>query len=113
MTCAVHRLARVSRTSLLWLALALWAAHSVATWHPYSHAPAQAATAGGKRHVDLADCGLCLAGTANMGGAPPMDLAALLPQAAPDSPQPVRMAFAHPAPARQPYAIRAPPAQAA
>ena len=113
MTPVLHSVARVSRLWLLWFGLVLLASHSLATWHPYSHSAAEVAgQADGKHHVDLSDCGLCLAGTANLGGAPPMVPTLLPPRVAPHSLRPVRQASVHPAPVRQPYAIRAPPVAA-
>jgi hypothetical protein len=110
MTAGLHRLARVPRIWLLWLGLLLLASHSLATWHPYSHSAAELASqADGKHYADLSACGLCLAGSANLGGAPPMAPAMLPPRLAPNAPQPTRLAWAQSAPARQPYAIRAPP----
>jgi len=110
MTSALHRLARAPRAWLLWLGLVLLAAHSLATWHPYSHSIAEVAGyAGQKDQLDLADCGLCLAGVANLGGAPPMVSAPLPPRIAPQPPVPMRLVSVQLAPARQPYAIRAPP----
>lgn len=110
MTSALHRLARVSRVWLLWLGLVLLAAHSLATWHPYSHSIAEVAGhADHQDQMDLADCGLCLAGVANLGGAPPMVQPPLLPRLAPHSPPAPRLVSVQLAPARQPYAIRAPP----
>jgi hypothetical protein len=111
MTSALHRFARGPRTWLLWLGLVLLAAHSLATWHPYSHgATEMAGHADAKHQIDLSDCGLCLAGIANLGGTPPMVHAPLPPRLAPHSLLPMRMASVQSAPARQPYAIRAPPA---
>jgi hypothetical protein len=110
MRSARYRIARCSRQWLLWLALVLLAAHSVATWHPYSHSMAQSAGHADKKNpVDLADCGLCLAGTANHGGAPPISGLPLPPQLAPHALLPTRLPSVQLAPARQPYAIRAPP----
>jgi len=107
MTTALHRLARASRVWLLWLGLVLLAAHSLATWHPYSHSIAE--LAGQQDQMALADCGQCLAGVANLGGAPPMVQPPLLPRLAPYSPPAPRLVSVQLAPARQPYAIRAPP----
>ena len=112
MTSEPHRLARAPRAWLLWLALVLLAAHSLATWHPYSHTAAEVAgeELDGKHQIELTDCNLCLAGAANLGSAPPMVSALLPPRLAPQAPTPMRMASVQPAPSRQPYAIRAPPA---
>ena len=90
MTSALHQLARASRVWLLWLGLVLLAAHSLATWHPYSHSIDKAAGQSDQKYqIDLADCGLCLAGVANLGGAPPMASPPLPPQLAPQAPLPV------------------------
>ena len=110
MRSARYDVARFSRRWLLWLGLVLLAAHSLATWHPYSHSIAElAAHAGQQDQIDLADCGLCLAGVANLGGAPPTVPAPLPPRLAPHSPPAPRLVSVQLAPARQPYAIRAPP----
>jgi hypothetical protein len=101
--------ARGARRWLLWLALVIGAAHSLAAWHVYTHAPAPQAERSSKSgHAGPDACALCLA-AAGIGGAP---------GAAPDW-QPARLAQPAPAslpaderpqlaPAR-PYAIRAPP----
>ncbi|HXD39580.1 MAG TPA: hypothetical protein VN649_03400 [Ramlibacter sp.] len=110
MTSTLQRLTRAPRVWLLWLGLVMLAAHSLATWHPYSHSIAEVAGhAGQQDQMELADCGLCLAGVANLGGAPPMLAAPLLPRLAPHSPPTPRLIPVQLAPARQPYAIRAPP----
>jgi hypothetical protein len=110
MTPALHRAARVSRVWLLWFGMVLLASHSLATWHPYSHSIDEVAGQRDARHqVDLSDCGLCLSGIANLGGAPPIVPAPLAPRLDSQPPLPMRMAAVWPAPARQPYAIRAPP----
>jgi hypothetical protein len=110
MTSIVHRVVRAPRVWLLWLGLVLLAAHSFATWHPYSHSIAELASqAQQKDQIELADCGLCLAGVANLGGAPPMASPPLPPGLAPHSLPVPRLVSVQLAPARQPYAIRAPP----
>ena len=110
MTSALHLLARASRVWLLWFGLVLLAANSLATWHPYSHSVGEAAGQSDQKYqIDLADCGLCLAGVANLGSAPPMVSSPLPPQLGLQPPLPTRLAAVPPALARQPYAIRAPP----
>jgi hypothetical protein len=107
----LNRIVRTPRTWLLWLALVMLAAHSLATWHPYTHSPAdQVGQAAGKHRMGLADCDLCLAGAANLGAAPPAVPMLLPPPMPQPAVQPARLALLPQAPARRPYAIRAPPA---
>jgi hypothetical protein len=80
------------------------------SWHPYSHSLGEAAGQTDQKYqIDLADCGLCLAGVANLGSVPPMVSSPLPPQLGPQAFLPTRLAAVPLAPARQPYAIRAPP----
>ena len=104
-----HIIARATRRWLLWLALVLLAAHSLAIWHPYTHRTIEAAGwVNGKYHIGLSDCDLCLAGTATVGGAPPPTPLLLPPQATP-GPMVMRPPYVQHAPVRRPYTIRAPP----
>lgn len=94
---------------MLWLALGLAAAHSVAAWHVYSHTPLSPPDRASHHAHSVPDaCAVCVA-VAGLGGpvgaAPAWQLPhATQPQPAPrpqlDRPQP---------PAPRPYAIRAPP----
>ena len=106
----MHRIARASRTGLLWLALALAAAHSIAVWHAFSQNHLDARPlAGGKQLAHGQHCDLCVV-AAGIGGPATAGSGIALRQfgqATPSlqrpSPQPEAM------PSR-PYAIRAPPA---
>lgn len=110
MTSALQPLARASRVWLLWLGLVLLAANSLAVLHPYSHSIVEAAGQSDQKYqIDLADCGLCLAGVANLGSAPPMVSSPLPPPLGVQAPLPTRLAAVPLALARQTYAIRAPP----
>jgi hypothetical protein len=101
-------MARATRAWLLWLALALVAAHALAAWHPYTHSIAESVDrSGGKQHV--ADpCALCLA-IAGIGGGPTAQPTLHLHQFAQQAPLPMRPAVRPQLPQLQPYAIRAPP----
>src|SRR4051794_32918025 len=100
---------RVARTWLLWLALALAAAHSLATWHAYSHSPAETAQSSSvEKHAGSAICGLCIA-VAGIGGASPEPPSLAVPVLDGQAPLPVPHVAQSPALPDRPYAIRAPP----
>lgn len=103
-----HGMARATRAWLLWLALALVAAHSLAAWHPYTHSIAESVgQSSGKQHA--ADpCGLCIA-VAGIGGAPTAQPMVHLHQFTQQAPLPMRPAARQQLPQLHPYAIRAPP----
>jgi hypothetical protein len=105
----MNRLVRAGRTWLLWLALALAAAHSFAIWHAYSHSIAEAASDPykSKHSAGLAHCGLCIASAGIDGAAPAQPM--LLPRLAQQVAHTARFTAPPPAPQRRPYAIRAPP----
>ncbi len=105
----LHGLARAGRAWLLWLALALAAAHSLAAWHSYSHNLAEGDVYSlGKKQAASEACGICIAIAGIAGGTPaaPSWQPERFAQPAPD---PTAVATPHPAPQRRPYAIRAPP----
>jgi len=100
---------RAARGWLLWLALALAAAHSMATWHAYTHSPAEAAQSSStEKHAGSAVCGLCIA-VAGIGGAAPGHSSIAMPVADGQAPLPVAHVARHPSLQHRPYAIRAPP----
>jgi hypothetical protein len=104
-----HGLARAGRAWLLWLALAVVAAHSIAAWHVYSHGLAdEAAQASGKKHAASDTCVICIA-IAGIGGGVPAQPTWQPERFAHEAPLPVRPAVPHRAPQPRPYAIRAPP----
>lgn len=106
---AIARAARTTRGWVLWLALALAAAHSFATWHAYTHPAGTPDSVSRKAaHTNADTCVLCLA-AAGLDGAPaaaptwhlePTPPATVVAAAQPRGPQ---------ADAARPYAIRAPP----
>jgi hypothetical protein len=103
---------RFARLALLWLALVLGLAQTLAISHAYSHVPAElSAQSAGKHPGGLAHCESCIAAAAIGGAAPPPAplLFADLAQAPPQLPA---AAARHMAPQPLPYAIRAPPAAA-
>ncbi|MEP6789749.1 MAG: hypothetical protein ABI907_00170 [Ramlibacter sp.] len=100
---------RFARQGLLWLALALAAAHSMAVWHSYSHSIAEASDLRGGKHQAGSHCGLCMAATGIGGAAPPPPVMAQLPRLEQHHPCPAGAVALAVAPQRQPYAIRAPP----
>jgi len=103
---------RFARLALLWLALVMALAQTVAVRHAYSHTTAETlAQNAGKHPGGLAHCEACIAVAAIGGAAPP---AAPLLFAAPAQQLPQLLALAAPriAPQQRPYAIRAPPATA-
>jgi hypothetical protein len=109
MPFAWRRFVRAPRTWLLWLALLVAAGHSLATVHPYTHSTGElAAQASGKQHV-LSVCDVCLTAAAALGAAPPAVPVAFALPPAPSALQPLPVAAVPHAPARGPYAIRAPP----
>jgi hypothetical protein len=101
---------RFARTALLWLALVLALAQTVAISHAYTHVPGDAGTqTGGKHPGALAHCDACVAAAALAGGAPPpAPLLFAAPAIAPA--HQVTPAAHRIAPQHRPYAIRAPPA---
>ena len=100
---------RFARMALLWLALLLALAQTVAIRHSYSHGPGESSSESGAKHRGgLAHCQSCIVAASMGGGAPPtvvLALAAFVGQPTPVSPPAVRLF----APQHQPYAIRAPP----
>lgn len=106
-------MARATRAWLLWLALALVAAHSLAAWHAYTHGIAETPSrSSDKQHAGADPCGLCIA-VAGIGGGPTAQPMVHLHQSAQQAPLPMRPAARQQLPQLQPYAIRAPPARAA
>lgn len=106
-------MARATRAWLLWLALALAAAHSLAAWHAYTHSIAETANrSSDKQHAAADPCGLCVA-VAGIGGATGSQPVLHLHQFEQQAPLPMRPAARPQLPQRQPYAIRAPPVLAA
>jgi hypothetical protein len=101
--------ARGARRWLLWLALVLAAAHCLATWHVYSHSPAQQAERPAKTgHAGPDSCVVCLA-AAGIGGAPAAPPMWLLTAANQPRPAPLPALDPQQSPTLRPYAIRAPP----
>jgi hypothetical protein len=101
--------ARSARRWLLWLALLLAAAHCVASWHVYSHSPAQQADGPSKSgHAGPDSCVLCLA-AAGIGGAPAAPAAWHVTGAKQPAPASLHDLGRGQWPAARPYAIRAPP----
>jgi hypothetical protein len=106
-------MARATRAWLLWLALALVAAHSLAAWHAYTHSIAETASrSSDKQHAGADPCGLCIA-VSGIGGAAAAQPMLHLHRFAQQAPLPMRSAARQQLPQRQPYAIRAPPVLAA
>jgi phosphatidylglycerophosphate synthase len=102
-------LARAGRAWLLWLALAVVAAHSLAAWHVYSHGLAEeAARFSGKKQAASETCAICIA-IAGIGGGAPAQPTWQPERFAHEAPLPVRCPVPHLAPQPRPYAIRAPP----
>lgn len=100
---------RAARAWLLWLALALAVAHSMATWHPYTHSPAEAAQGSStEKHAGSAVCGLCIA-VAGIGGSAPGHSSIAMPVVEGQAPLPVAHVAQYPSLQHRPYAIRAPP----
>jgi hypothetical protein len=103
-----HGLAHAARAWLFCLALILVAAHSVATWHVYTHSIGEAAGAPADKQRVSDPCGLCIAvaGIAGASGEPPV---LRMTQFAHEQPPGLGVCVLPPAPQRAPYAIRAPP----
>ena len=100
---------RAARPWLLWLSLALAAAHSVATWHAYTHSPAEANQASSdEKHAGTALCGACIA-AAGIGGAAHANALPSLPAVSGPAPVPTLAVVDRELAQRRPYAIRAPP----
>ena len=100
---------RFARLALLWLALLLGLAQTVAIRHTYSHVPDETSSAAGKHPGGLAHCNACIV-AASLGSGPPAAAALLPPVPArvlPSVPTPVVRRLEPP---EQAYAIRAPPA---
>ena len=101
---------RFARLALLWLALVMAMAQTVAIGHAYSHGPGEPATqSAGKHPGGLAHCHVCIAAAA-IGGAAPPTVALILFAAAQQLPIASSRTAQHLAPQQRPYAIRAPPA---
>jgi hypothetical protein len=101
---------RFARLALLWLALVMGLAQTVAVRHTYSHTTAETlAQNAGKHPGGLAHCESCIAAAA-IGGAAPPSAPLLFAAAAQELPQFLALAAPHFAPQQRPYAIRAPPA---
>jgi hypothetical protein len=101
---------RFARSGLLWLALLLALAQTVAIRHGYSHSVAESAsTAAGKHSGGLAHCQSCIAAAA-IGGAAPPPPALLLAQPITQAPLVSVASVQHAPSPYRPYAIRAPPA---
>jgi hypothetical protein len=104
------RALRVARTALLWLALVLALAQTVAIAHAYTHVPGDTGTQSGSKHPGgLAHCDACIAAVALAGGAPP-PVPLLFAAPAQQLPHVAAPAAHSLAPQQRPYAIRAPPA---
>lgn len=100
----------MARIALLWLALLLALAQTVAIQHVYSHSPGEArASSAGKHPGGLAHCDSCIVAAA-LGGAAPPTVALLLPMLAQQLPRVHQTAAQQPGPQYRSYAIRAPPA---
>ena len=110
MLATTRPIGRAARVWLLWLALALAAAHSLAALHAYSHSIAEAADRSSSKEQGAGEpCALCIA-TAAIAGAPPAAPVLHLHRFAVAPPVPASPAARHESLQRQPYAIRAPPA---
>lgn len=103
-------IARGARAWLLWFALALAAAHSVATWHAYTHSPAERVHQDSsiEKHAGAAVCGLCVA-IAGIGGAAPGPVSAQALVLTAHQQLAVPVVREQQLAPRRPYAIRAPP----
>ena len=109
-TLASLRSLRFMRMALLWLALVLGLAQTVAIAHGYSHSPDETATqSAGKHPGGVAHCQSCIVAASIGGAAPPM-LALQIVTAQQQQPRIAAPAAQHSAPKQRPYAIRAPPA---
>lgn len=108
-TLASLRRLRFARMALLWLALVMALAQTVAIGHASSHGPAETAgQSAGKHPGGLAHCQSCVAAAA-FGGAPPPTPVLLLAATGRESPPAFAQPAQHTAPQQRPYAIRAPP----
>ena len=106
---ASHRSLRITRLALLWLALLLAIAQSVAILHVYTHSPLETSTSSAGQHPGgLAHCNLCIVAASVAGAAPPTP-ALLLPALAHDVPPLAAQYAPQSAPHYPRYAIRAPP----
>ena len=95
---------------LLWLALLLAIAQTIAIRHAYTHAPGEAPpTSQGKHAGGLAHCHSCIVAATLGGGALPATPLLLL-AVAEQQPAIFAPAAEHASPQDRPYAIRAPPA---
>ena len=100
---------RFAPVALLWLALLLAAAQTIAICHGYSHAPGETSSqSAGKHPGSVTHCNSCIVAASIGGGAPPAS-AALLASFVRQPPPVSTPAAASFAPPHQPYAIRAPP----
>lgn len=109
-TLASLRRLRFARLALLWLALVMVLAQTVAIGHGFNHSPAETAgQSAGKHPGGLAHCQSCVA-AATLGGAPPPPPVLLLAAAGRQSPPAFAQPAQHTEPQQRPYAIRAPPA---
>ena len=103
---------RLARIALLWLALVMGLAQTLAIQHGYSHSPGESTTqAGGKHPGGLAHCNSCIAAATLGGAAPPAGLP-LLAVATQQAPHIFTATAPRPAPQQRPYANRAPPSSA-
>jgi hypothetical protein len=106
---ALHRNSRLLRVALLWLAVVVALAQTLAVAHASSHGPHETTSQAAEKHPGgLAHCLSCIVAAA-IGGAPPPAFA--MPLAIPvDPPRTgVSLPVFHAAPQLRPYAIRAPP----
>lgn len=103
---------RFARLALLWLALLLGLAQTVAIRHTYSHSPHETSSSAGKHPGGLAHCNACIL-AASLGSGPPPAAALLLPALARVLPKLTTPVVWRLEPPYQPYAIRAPPVTSA
>ena len=103
---------RFARLALLWLALLLGLAQTVAIRHTYSHSPDETQSSAGKHPGGLAHCNACIV-AASLGGGPPPAAALPLPASARVLPRLTTPVVWRLEPPYQPYAIRAPPVTSA
>ena len=101
---------RVAPVVLLWLALLLATAQTIAVRHAYTHSPGEpSSTSQGKHTGGLAHCHSCIVAATVGGGAPPTATLTLLAVADHQLASSTR-AVERCGPQNRPYAIRAPPA---
>ena len=106
---ALHRNSRLLRVALLWLALLVALAQTLAVAHASTHGPDETPSqAAGKHPGSLAHCLSCIVAAA-VGGAPPPASSVPIAIAAESAPLRVAPPVSHAAPQPRPYAIRAPP----